>query len=120
MAKSQFVANTSHEIRTPLNAVVGYAELLSLGLGGPLGDQQRRYVERIQAASRHLLGLVNDVLDLAKIEAGQMRTVHEPGLVAPVVAAATNLVEPQARVRHVTVTNACGRDARAFSGDAER
>ncbi|AHG88753.1 PAS sensor protein [Gemmatirosa kalamazoonensis] len=119
-AKSQFLANTSHEIRTPLNAVIGYAELLALGMGGALTDQARRYVERIQATSRHLLGIVNDVLDLAKIEAGQMHTAREPGLVAPAIAAALQIVEEQARARAVAVTNACGREPRAFFGDNER
>jgi PAS domain S-box-containing protein len=119
-AKSQFLANTSHEIRTPLNAVIGYAELLALGMGGPLAEQQQKYVERIQATSRHLLGLVNDLLDLAKIEAGQMRAAREPGLLAPAVTAALEIVEPAARARQVTLTNACGRETRAFSGDAER
>jgi PAS domain S-box-containing protein len=119
-AKSQFLANTSHEIRTPLNAVMGYGELLSLEMAGPLTSQQKHYVARIQATSRHLLGLVNDLLDLARIEAGQMRAAREPGLVAPVVQGALHLVEPQARTRRVVLTNACGRGVRAYSGDPER
>ncbi len=71
-AKSQFLATMSHEIRTPINAVMGYADLLDAGIAGSLADEQERYVKGIQASSRHLLGLVSDILDLAKIEAGEM------------------------------------------------
>jgi PAS domain S-box-containing protein len=119
-AKSQFLANTSHEIRTPLNAIVGYAELLEIGMAGPLGEQQRHYVSRIQSASRHLLGLVNDVLDMSKIEAGQMRAAREPSLVSDAVSAALALVEPQARTRGLIVSNACGTAPHAYRGDGER
>ena len=122
MAKSQFLANTSHEIRTPLNAIMGYAELLELGLAGRLDDEQRRYVGRIQSTSRHLLGLINDVLDLSKIEAGEMRALREPGLVGDVVVSALQLVEPQAQARDLVLTNACRQEGGgvAYRGDPER
>jgi PAS domain S-box-containing protein len=120
-AKSQFLANTSHELRTPLNAIIGYAELLELGLAGMLSDPQRQYVDRIRATSRHLLSLVNDVLDLAKIEAGQMRTARDPALVRDVAAAALQLVEPQARARRIALVNGCVAHVEAaFCGDAAR
>ncbi len=120
-AKSQFLANTSHEIRTPLNAMIGYAELLELGLGGPLTESQRGYVARIQATSRHLLALVNDVLDLAKIEAGQMHAAREPALVRDAVAAALQLVEPQARARRIALVNGCTEQTTtAYCGDVAR
>jgi PAS domain S-box-containing protein len=120
-AKSQFLANTSHELRTPLNAIIGYTELLQMGLAGALGEAQQQYIGRIQATSRHLLSLVNDVLDLAKIEAGQMQTAREPALVRDAVAAALPLVEPQARARRITLANGCvGEADAAFCGDASR
>ena len=120
-AKSQFLANTSHEIRTPLNAIIGYAELLDLGLGGSLTESQRTYVTRIQATSRHLLALVNDVLDLAKIEAGQMHAAREPALVRDAVLSALQLVEPQARARRIALVNGCTEHATAaYCGDAAR
>jgi PAS domain S-box-containing protein len=121
VAKSEFVANTSHEIRTPLNAIMGYAELLDIGLAGPVAEQQRQYIGRIRETSQHLLSLINDVLDLAKIEAGEMRPAHEPGLVADAAVAALQLVEPQAAARQVTIVNAATTDGRAaYCGDPER
>ncbi|MGZ8378554.1 MAG: PAS domain-containing sensor histidine kinase [Gemmatirosa sp.] len=120
-AKSEFLANTSHELRTPLNAIIGYTELLDMGLAGALSEAQRQYVDRIQATSRHLLWLVNDVLDLAKIEAGQMQTAREPALVRDVATAALQLVEPQARARRITLVNGCVAHAdAAFCGDVAR
>ena len=70
--KAQFLANMSHELRTPLNSVIGFSEMLLIGALGPLPDQQRDALETISRNGRHLLGLVNDVLDLSKVEAGRM------------------------------------------------
>jgi signal transduction histidine kinase/CHASE3 domain sensor protein len=70
--KSEFLANMSHELRTPLNAVLGYAELIQDGIYGDVPDKMHSVLERIQQNGRHLLGLINDVLDLSKIEAGQL------------------------------------------------
>ena len=70
--KSEFLANMSHELRTPLNAVLGYAELIQDGIYGEVPAKMQDVLERIQQNGRHLLGLINDVLDLSKIEAGQL------------------------------------------------
>jgi signal transduction histidine kinase len=70
--KSEFLANMSHELRTPLNAIIGFSEVLREEMAGPLNDTQRQYVEDVQEAGQHLLSLINDILDLAKVEAGRM------------------------------------------------
>jgi signal transduction histidine kinase len=102
-AKSEFLAVMSHELRTPLNAVLGYAELLDLGVVGSLTTEQRQQVGRISASGRHLLGLVNEILDLAKVEAGRLSVEHVPTSVAEVVEAAVVLSQPQAEMRGLTL-----------------
>ena len=82
-AKSAILANTSHELRTPLNAIIGYSELMQLGIGGPLNPKQEEYVKIIHGSGKHLLDIITDILDLAKIESGRFE-LHEE---------AVNLVE---------------------------
>ncbi|MEZ0369315.1 MAG: sensor histidine kinase [Candidatus Sericytochromatia bacterium] len=76
--KSRFLANVSHELRTPLNAIIGFTNLVLKGKGGPLAPQQRLYIERVHDNSMHLLALINDVLDISKIETGSLRLRREP------------------------------------------
>jgi signal transduction histidine kinase len=83
--KSQFLANMSHELRTPMNAVLGFAEMLSDGLYGELPPKARGALVRVQANGKHLLGLINDVLDLSKIEAGQLQLALDDYSIAQVV-----------------------------------
>jgi signal transduction histidine kinase len=98
--KTQFFANMSHELRTPLNAVLGYAELLQDGLYGELPDRAKQVLERIQSNGTHLLGLINDVLDLSKIEAGELslslETYSMRNVVENVVGATGSLAQAKA------------------------
>jgi signal transduction histidine kinase len=102
-AKSQFLAAMSHEIRTPLNAVIGYAGMLQLGLGGSLTGKQREYLTDIEQAGRHLLALLQDILDLSKIEAGR-DTLEESAVSVPaIVEEARNMTSPRAREHGVAI-----------------
>jgi signal transduction histidine kinase len=120
-AKSGFLATMSHELRTPINAMLGYTQLLDLGLAGPLTEQQRAYLERLTLSSQHLLGLVNDVLDLSRIEAGETRVARRDAWTGSAVHAALELVRPQAAVRGVRLVDA-GPTERGlpYVGDEDR
>ena len=102
-AKSDFLAIMSHELRTPLNAILGYSELIELGISGELNDKIREQIGRIRRSAKHLLGLVNDILDLAKVEAGRLTVANAPGLVSEAVASALSLVHPQAATRNLSL-----------------
>jgi PAS domain S-box-containing protein len=80
--KSQFLATMSHELRTPLNAIIGYSDIVLAGMTGDLTPEQRNYQERVLANAEHLLGLINDILDLSKVEAGRMEIARKPFNVA--------------------------------------
>jgi PAS domain S-box-containing protein len=98
-AKSEFLAVMSHELRTPLNAIAGYTELLELGVRGPVSDQQIEDLKRIRHSQRHLLGLINELLNFARLDAGGVRFDFRDVSVAETIAATLTLIEPQVRVR---------------------
>jgi hypothetical protein len=111
----------SHELRTPLNAILGYASLLLDGLAGQLLPAQRDFVERTRVSGRHLLGLVEEVLDIAKVEAGQMRVELGPVSATRVITAAATLVRPQAASAGVDVdASACTDILSEVTGDERR
>jgi signal transduction histidine kinase len=101
-AKSQFLATMSHELRTPLNAIGGYAELVEMGVHGPITDGQRHALERIQVAQRHLLGLINDLLNYAKVEAGRVEYHLSDVRVTTVAEEVISLFAPQVSDRRLT------------------
>jgi PAS domain S-box-containing protein len=98
-AKSEFLATMSHELRTPLNAIGGYAELLELGIHGPVTEAQRTALERIRRSQRHLLGLISGVLDYSRVEAGAVSYRLADVPVTEAVAEAEALVAPQLRAK---------------------
>src|SRR5262249_44126882 len=99
--QTEFMANMSHELRTPLNAIVGFADLLYGGQVGPLADQQHEFLGDILRSSRHLLRLINDVLDLAKIEAGTLEVVPEPVDLGRVIAEVRDVLRGVAHDRRI-------------------
>lgn len=94
-AKSRFLAVMSHELRTPLNAIGGYVELLDMEIYGPVTDAQRDTLGRLARSQSHLLALINDVLDLSRIEAGRVEYALEEIPVRPLVESVTPMIEPQ-------------------------
>ena len=101
--KSQFLANMSHELRTPLNAILGYTELILDKVYGDTPDKMREVLDRIQRNGRHLLGLINDVLDLSKIEAGQLNLSLADYSLTDVVQSVYSAVEGLAKEKHIAL-----------------
>jgi PAS domain S-box-containing protein len=121
-AKSGFLATMSHEIRTPVNAILGYHELLALELAGPLTAAQRTYLERARLSGRHLLALIDDVLDLSRLEADRVPVVRSVVRVGAAVDAALSILAPQAHAREVVLDDAVSGYAGAVAcwADDER
>jgi PAS domain S-box-containing protein len=119
-AKSAFLAIMSHELRTPLNALLGYSELLELGLTGPLTDPQREQIGRIRMSAKHLLGLVNELLDLAKVEAGRLTVACTDASAGDAIASAIALIQPQAAARGLELLADIPDSAPMYVGDDER
>ncbi|HMG96239.1 MAG TPA: HAMP domain-containing sensor histidine kinase, partial [Gemmatimonadaceae bacterium] len=101
-AKAEFLAVMSHELRTPLNAISGYVDLLTLGVDGPLTEKQSVSLARIQLNQQHLLGMIDDVLSFAKIEAGKLRVDVQTVLVHDVVATLEALIRPELERKELT------------------
>jgi signal transduction histidine kinase len=118
--KSQFLANMSHELRTPLNAILGYAEMMADGLYGDVGEKAQGVLERLQSNGRHLLGLINDVLDLSKIEAGQLVLTMEDYSVADMVATVMAATESLARAKNLKLGSTVAPGLPTGTGDARR
>ena len=103
LLKSQFLASMSHELRTPLNAIIGFADLIQDGTGGSINDKQKSFVKHIQQAGRHLLDLINDILDLSKIEAGQLSIQPEISPPEDVCQEVLSVIKPLAMKKHIEI-----------------
>jgi len=102
--KSEFLANMSHELRTPLNAIIGFSEALKDGLMGEMAGNQHEYVEDIYTSGEHLLSLINDILDLAKVESGKMTLDLELVSVNAVLQNSLSMVKEKALNHHLKIT----------------
>jgi len=119
-AKSQFLATMSHELRTPLNAIAGYAQLLTLELRGPITDAQREDLERIERSQRHLLSLINDVLNFAKIEAGHIAIENTEVNLSEVLKGLDEFVRPQLSEKKLNFTINCPDTDVLACGDSDK
>ncbi|HET7463217.1 MAG TPA: PAS domain-containing sensor histidine kinase [Longimicrobium sp.] len=117
-AKSEFLASMSHELRTPLNAIGGYTELLALGLRGPVNEQQKEDLDKIQRSQRHLLNIINDLLNFSRMEAGRVEYERVRVPLRATVAAVTLMLEPQARRKEIALTLAPCPDTLSALADA--
>ena len=96
LAKDRFLASMSHELRTPLNGIIGFTGILLMGLPGPLTEEQESHLRTVQSSGRHLLSLINDLLDLAKIEAGKLELSLEPMACQEIVKEVAETLRPLA------------------------
>ncbi len=120
MIKSAFLATMSHELRTPLNSIIGFTGILLQNLAGPLNDEQRKQLSMVQGSARHLLDLINDVLDISKIEAGQLTLSVSAFNVKGSVEKVLNMVMPMAEKKGLTLVTEIGEDVGTSMTDQRR
>ncbi len=118
--KSQFLANMSHELRTPLNGILGLTEMILDGIYGEVPEKIRSALEDVQASGRHLLGLINDVLDLSKIEAGRVTLALHEYSMRDVVQAVSTAMQPLAAAKNLTLKVTIPPDLPPANGDQRR
>jgi PAS domain S-box-containing protein len=118
--KSEFLANMSHELRTPLNAIIGFSEVLKDGLVGDLAATQREYIGDIYDSGQHLLDLINDILDLSKVEAGKMTLELEPLELPVVLNNSLAIVKEKAAAHHIRLTSELAPDLGAMRADPRK
>lgn len=113
--KSEFLASMSHELRTPLNAIIGFSDLLAEQTAGALSSKQQRFVNHIQQGARHLLALINDILDLSKVEAGRLELSRENVPVGTALAEVLGSIRPAAAAKGISVLSSIGPDVMVFA-----
>jgi len=118
--KSEFLANMSHELRTPLNAIIGFSEVLSERLFGDVNDKQAEYLDDIVASGRHLLTLINDILDLSKIEAGRMELDRNDFDLPAAIGNTLSLVRERAQRRNIALASTVDPGVGTLDGDERK
>jgi signal transduction histidine kinase len=118
-AKSEFLANMSHEIRTPINAMIGYADLMEAGVAGPVTGEQQSQLDRIKISGRHLIRLIDDLLDFARIETARLSVDRRVAPASEAVHTALTVIEPQAQAKPVRITTEIIADPQ-YVGDPQR
>ncbi|MDB4891801.1 MAG: hypothetical protein JWL61_3656 [Gemmatimonadetes bacterium] len=119
-AKGRFLANMSHELRTPLNAIAGHVQLIEMGLHGPVTSEQRDALDRIARAQRHLLVLINDILNFTKLEAGRVPYTLTPVDVGLAIKDVSAMVEPLMVAAGLSFNSALGTERYVVMADAEK
>jgi two-component system, NarL family, sensor histidine kinase BarA len=118
--KSNFLATVSHELRTPLTSIMGYSEMLAEGIGGPLTDEQREFIDTIRSKSEQLLGLIMSLLDLSKLESGTLIVHRTEVAVGPVLVEAASTIAPAASKKGVELRIQAEDDLPPVLGDGDR
>jgi PAS domain S-box-containing protein len=118
--KSEFLANMSHELRTPLNAIIGFSEVLKDGLMGEMPDRQRRFIGDIFSSGNHLLALINDILDLSKVEAGTMILDLESVQASSLLVKSLSIIREKAATRRIRLAIEVGEELGWFQADARK
>ena len=119
-AKSDFLANMSHELRTPLNHVIGFTDIVAGGRLGELNDEQREYLQDVLASGRHLLDIINEILDLSKVEAGKLELEHRTVDVPALLESGTRLIRDTAELNGIVIETTTAGLPDALVGDERR
>jgi hypothetical protein len=118
--KSAFLATMSHELRTPLNSIIGFTGILLQGLVGPLNDEQRKQLQMVRTSANHLLSLISDVLDISKIEAGQLQISRETFDLRATIAKLVPTLRPVIEMKGLKLTVDIAPEVGALYSDARR